>query len=145
MKTFNDLQVSIGDTPSGVVTSPQEYSHMFRALYNGSYLSHEASERALNLLSKTTFTDGLVAGVPANTIVSHKFGERSPWLEDHASSASEENVNQLHDCGIVYFPSHPYFLCVMTKGQAGVDFPLLATVIQDISRVTWEHVNDKNK
>src|SRR6185436_5295057 len=91
--------------------TPQNYSHLFRALYNGTYLSHDASEKALELLSRTKFSDGIVAGVPKETTVSHKFGERT-------LSLNTSSINELHDCGIVYYPGHPYFLCIMTKGTS---------------------------
>ena len=46
-------------------------------------------------------------------------------------------MNELHDCGIIYYPNHPYFLCVMTKGA---DFPVLAGVIREVSQTAWEEV-----
>src|SRR6266481_7334580 len=35
--------------------SPKQYAIFWRVLYNGTYLSHETSEEALDLLSLTTF------------------------------------------------------------------------------------------
>ena len=35
------------------------------------------SETTLGILSNTTFTGGIVAGVPSNVVVAHKYGERS--------------------------------------------------------------------
>lgn len=136
-KTLTDLNVPIPETTSSEVDTPQQYSHLFRALYNGSYLTPAASEKALSLLSQSTFVDGLVAGVPAGTVVAHKFGERS-FGTDSGANANDE----LHDCGIVYLPSHPYFLCVMTKGT---DFPTLAKVIKNISMITWNQVTTRYK
>src|SRR6185437_13516132 len=92
------------------------------------YLSPEMSEKALKLLSQTTFTSGIVAGVPKNIPVAHKFGERA-----YDTDATKE----LHDCGIVYFPNHPYMLCIMTKGT---DFGSLATVLKTISQKTYDEV-----
>lgn len=129
-RTLNDLNVPMPSGPADEANSPQDYSHLFRALYNGTYLSRNMSEKALELLSRTAFKDGLVAGLPANTTVSHKWGERT--LPPSAGS-----VNELHDCGIVYHPGHPYFLCVMTKGA---DFPVLANVIKDVSATVWDEV-----
>jgi hypothetical protein len=43
-------------------------------LFNASYLNRENSEKVLNLLTKTDFKDGLVAGVnDKNIAISHKF------------------------------------------------------------------------
>ena len=46
--------------------------------------------------------------------------------------------HELHDCGIVYYPEHPYFLCVMTRGG---DRPKLAAAIADVSKVAYDGWN----
>jgi beta-lactamase class A len=133
-QTFDDLHLPRPMTDSSDVDTAQEYSHLFRVLYNASYLSSSDSEKALELLSNTTFTQGLVAGVPPEVVVSHKFGERTITTSNSAAPSTRE----LHDCGIIYYPSHPYFLCVMTRGT---DFPTLAGVIQNISHVVWGNID----
>jgi beta-lactamase class A len=100
---------------------PRHFAAMLRILYNASYLSIAMSERALELLARSEFRDGLVAGVPPGVPVANKFGERE-----------ENGVVQLHDCGIVYAPERPYILCVMTEGDRFAD---LAAVIADVSRL----------
>jgi beta-lactamase class A len=127
---YTDLHIPISNTSANLV-SPQQYSHLFRTLYNASYLNQADSEEALELLSRTTFTQGLVAGVPSGTTVAHKFGERT-------LGSGTSAVHELHDCGIVYYPNHPYFLCVMTRGS---DFPTLEGIIKDISSITWAQVS----
>lgn len=112
--------------------SARVYSRIFRVLYDSTYLPWDFSERALRLLSQTVFNVGLVAGVPSDTIVSHKFGERTE-LHDNGVAPTRE----LHDCGIIYKPHKPYFLCVMTRGS---DFAKLQTIISDISRITYQSV-----
>lgn len=99
--------------------SPRSFSSIFRTLYNSSFFEWNLSEQVLDLLSQTTFTSGIAAGVPAGTPVAHKFGE---------------NTDELHDCGIVYYPDHPYLLCVMTRGNNAVK---LESVIQGISGAAW--------
>lgn len=113
----------------------REYSRVFRALYNGTYLSRSLSEQVLSLLSTTTFDKGIVAGVPAGTTVSHKFGVRDLAKSKEAVEKGDFIYHELHDCGIVYFPEDPYFLCVMTRGD---DLTKLESVIQEASRITWE-------
>lgn len=132
-KTFTDLNLPVltETTPSDFI-SPRQYSRVFRSLYNGAYLSPEVSEQALELLSKTTFTEGIVAGVPEGTVVSHKFGERTLM-------STNGQIKELHDCGIIYAPNDPYLLCVMTKGT---DFPALQKTISDISRLAWQSVKE---
>lgn len=104
------------------------YASFFRILFNASYLSREYSEKALQLLTQTEFKDGIVAGVPAEIKVAHKFGERTQ---------TATGLRQLHDCGIVYYPNHPYLLCIMTKGES---FDYLGTVIAGISRRVFEEI-----
>ncbi|MDB4992347.1 MAG: hypothetical protein JWL75_592 [Parcubacteria group bacterium] len=124
---YTNLHISLPKNGTTLDISPQEYSHLFRVLYNSSYLNNADSEYALQLLSHTTFTPGLAAGIPASTTVAHKFGE----------NIYPNNALGLNDCGIIYYPGHPYFLCVMTKGS---DFSTLASVIKNISQITWQQV-----
>lgn len=114
----------------GDFMSAKSYSSIFRTLYNSTYLPWEVSEQTLKLLSQTDFTGGLVAGVPQGTTVAHKFGERSVIYQDGSPTTHE-----LHDCGIVYYPEHPYLLCVMTKGKS---FPALEGVISSISKAAYD-------
>lgn len=106
----------------------KDYASFFRVLYNSSYLSRNQSEYALELLSRSVYAHGLVAGVPKGVIVSHKFGERK---------LSETGELQLHDCGIVYHPKKPYLLCIMTKGTV---FSNLEKVVSAISHTVYENV-----
>lgn len=113
--------------------SVQTYESFFRILYNASYLSREASDWALEVLSKSEFKTGLVSGVPPTVKVAHKFGEKSDAVE---------GTVQLHDCGIVYYPQHPYLLCVMTKGP---NFEFLDDVIANISQITFIEVDKQHR
>ncbi len=108
--------------------SANDYSIFFRILYNGTYLSDQSSEKALSILSKATFKDGLVAGLPNGTTVAHKFGEHVNGSGDRIDSV------ELHDCGIVYPKGGPYLICVMTKG-ASLD--ALKTTIGTISKMAY--------
>lgn len=138
---FSDLNIPLPGTSTGV--SAQQYSHLFRVLYNATYLTSADSQTALQLLTQTTFTPGLVAGVPPGTVVAHKFGESLfPPISDKTTwpqaTSTANDIPGLSDCGIIYYPSHPYFLCVMTQGT---DFNTLASVISDISSLTWQQVS----
>jgi len=104
---------------------------LFRVLYNATYLSRDDSEKVLGLLSQTSFTQGIVAGVPAGTVVSHKLG---------LVGIAPNNVtteHELHDCGIVY-ASTPYLLCVMTRGSAPL--PTLEGLIAQISTTVYKQI-----
>jgi len=108
--------------------SVQTYASFFRILYNATYLEKATSEWALELLARAEFRAGLVAGVPATVAVAHKFGEKS----DPATG-----LVHLHDCGIVYYPTNPYLLCVMTRGS---DLASLAGTITAVSRLVYDEV-----
>lgn len=109
-----------GSLDEPVALTPRLYGQLFRVLYNASFLGRAMSERALEHFAQSTFGAGLVGGVPAGTPVAHKFG----------IYALPGRPAQLHDCGIVYRPGRPYFLCVMTEGQ---DANRLAEAIREIS------------
>jgi beta-lactamase class A len=111
--------------------SVKEYASFFRVLYNATYLDKKMSEKALEILSKSTFKKGLPSGVPSNVVVAHKFGERG---------FADSNVKQLHDCGIIYKEGNPYILCVMTRGS---DFDELTKVISGVSALVYSEFGDK--
>lgn len=106
------------------------YASIFRILYNSTYLMPAYSNASLELLTKTEMKDGLRKGVPENIQVAHKFGERT--LADSS---------QFHDCGIIYHPTKPYLLCVMTRGK---EMPKLIHIISEISRIVYGRVDSIN-
>ncbi|HEU0080496.1 MAG TPA: serine hydrolase [Candidatus Paceibacterota bacterium] len=137
MGVYADLGLPVPKDPTDIdFMSARLYSRLFRALYNGTYLSKALSEKALEILSKTDFDQGIVAGLPAHVQASHKFGERTIY----ETSTGKVLERQLHDCGIVYAPAAPYFVCVMTKGS---DFSKLQAVISDISKIVYQSASSK--
>ncbi len=130
-KVYDDLGIlapqSLDDQSTYMISS-ELYSSFFRILYNASYLNKEMSEKALEYLSKTTFNYGIVAGVPPDTKVAHKFGIRH----------TPTGIKYLHDCGIVYYPNHPYLLCVMTSGPLP---EYLDHTIADISHFIYKEID----
>ncbi len=130
-RVFYDLDVGIASNEEGLENfmSVYEYSRFFRILYNGSYLNFEKSNKALEILTKVEFRDGLVAELPPEIPVAHKFGERQFGEE-----------KQLHDCGIVYYPEKPYLICIMTRGK---DITKLPKIISELSKLTYEEVSKK--
>jgi beta-lactamase class A len=107
-----------------------QYSLFLRVLYNGSYLNDEMSERALDLLTKIEFRQGLVEGVPLGIPVAHKFGEHA-WEKTFQGK-------ELHDCGIIYYPGHPYLLCIMTRGDS---FEYLDDTIKETTHAVYEELD----
>lgn len=120
-----------GDDSENYKISARTYGLFFRVLYNATYLSQKYSERALEVLSKTTFDDGLVAGVPKGTIVAHKYGEHVFSQNGLATSV------ELSDCGIIYYPEHPYLLCVMVNTR---EMSTATTFITKISKTVYAAV-----
>jgi len=120
--------------PTATASTPEDYmnvkdySSLFRVLFNASYLTKDLSEKALNILTNVEFDRGLRTQVPKDIQIAHKFGERE----------LPGNISQLHDCGIVYYPGHPYLICVMTRGR---DFSYLESVIQNISGQIYKEVD----
>jgi len=132
---YSDLQVPFEDIVNSSTAdfmTPRQYAVLFRTLYNSTYLSRTDSEKALSVLSQTSFTQGIVAGVPSSTIVSHKYGLVS------YTTGGVPYEHELHDCGIVYGPSHPYLICVMTRGNSSIS--ALESSIADISRTVYQAV-----
>ncbi len=130
---YNDFGIELPNADSdGTQVSVRTYAGFFRILFNASYLSKADSEKALKLLSESQFKDGLVVGIPADVIISHKFGER----------IGDNNERQLHDCGIVYYPDHPYLLCVMTRGN---DLKSLSALIRQTSQLVYQEVDNQYK
>lgn len=117
------------DDVNGNFISVKQYSTFLRILFNASYDSADSSEQILKAMSQTTFTQGLRAGVPNNVVVSHKFGE---------AVDPDTKEDELHDCGIIYYPNKPYLLCVSVRGN---DYDDMAATIAAISQTTYQEVD----
>ncbi len=128
---FRELEIPLPyeDVPENFITV-KKYASFFRILYNSSYLNREYSKKALRMLTGVDFKEGLRKGVPEDISVAHKFGERD----------TGEGLIQLHDCGIVYYPQHPYLLCVMTRGN---DMKQLENFIAQVSQITYREIDKK--
>jgi len=128
---YSDLGVPVPSEDNGKdIITVKQYASFFRILFNASYLNREMSIRSLELLSRTEFRGGIVAGVPPGIGVVHKFGVR----DEKGGNA----LKQLHDCGIVYYPNHPYLLCVMSRGRS---VESLDDSIREISAAVFNSVN----
>lgn len=134
--SFNHVQKDLGleawdyDQPEEQMTTAS-YATLFRVLFNASYLSRDMSEKALQTLNTSEFKTGLAAGIPNEIKIAHKFGERyENWLW------------QLHDCGIIYYPDHPYLLCILTRGP---DMQSLTKILKNISYMVYSEVEKQDK
>lgn len=118
--------------------SSRKYAHFLRVLYGSSYINEEHSEKILEALSKSTFRDGMVAGIPGNIKVAHKFGVYQ--FEDVVGGV-RQNSQQLHDCGVVYDLNNPYLFCFMTKGK---DLETLYKIISHVSNLVYTYKDNQN-
>lgn len=127
-QVHTDLGITIPSesTPEDFV-SVKQYAGLFRVLFNSSYLSRSMSEKALDILAQASYHDGIVGGVDPSIEVAHKYGVRQ----------GQNGINQLHDCGIIYYPDHPYLVCIMTKGDT---FKVLASTINALSRSIYDEI-----
>lgn len=126
---YSDLGISVPDLQKPYSITVKRYASFFRILFNASYLSKESSNKALELLSRSEFKSGIAAGVPTGVTVANKFGERF-----------DNDWKQFHDCGIIYYPKHPYLLCIMSRGN---DVDNLISSIKEISSVVYKEIDQQ--
>lgn len=134
---FEDLKTPLPDTKKDLALkdflSPRDMSKFFLVLYNGSYLMKKDSDEALRLLSTVKYQDGIVAGVPSDVVVSHKYGERE------VSIGNGTEANEFHDCGIIYYSKSPYKLCIMTKGK-DLKVEKSSQIIAKLSKIIYQDI-----
>ena len=123
--TIEETHRLLGLKNNGDLILIDEYSGIFRILYNSEYLNNEMSEKALSILSKSEYHNGLTKYAPPDLQISHKYGIR--YYEN-------DKTQQLHDCGIIY-TSNPYILCVMTIGE---NIEIQEKIISKIAQKSFE-------
>jgi beta-lactamase class A len=112
--------------------SGSDIAKFLRVLYNASYLSSLYSEYALDLLTKSSFKQGVLQGLPAGTKVAHKFGERF----------TTSDLVQLHETAIVYRGSAAFVVTIMTEGK---NMNNLSEVIGTLSKVCFNEKTAESK
>lgn len=136
--TFTNIGIPIVIKDDDTLVRVKDIAAFHRVLFNASYLNRENSEKALSILSNTTYNNGIVSGVPKEILVAHKFGERFSSGVLLKTGLIPEGDIQLHDCGIVYYPNKPYILCIMTRGT---DFKNQEKVIGEISKFIYTKIS----
>lgn len=107
---YSDLGLELTTASEGQHTlSPKMYSLLFRILYNATYLQRDFSEKILSLLASDRQLQGISANLPKNINVAH-FGE---------TVLTQNSLAYSHDCGITYYPKHPYVVCVLASHIPG--------------------------
>ena len=129
-KVFTDLELEAPDwyhNDTDYSITAKDYSLFLKELFNATYLNTEDSEYCMALLSECDFKDGLVAGLPPNCVIAHKFGEGGTHF-----------TQELSESGIIYINNSVYLLTVMTKGQ---DIKKLPKAISGISTLVYEKIS----
>jgi len=98
-------------------TTPKEIGVFFQKLWNLEIVKEKDRDELLGYLTKTIFENWIVAGIPDDTRVAHKYGRE---------------VHVVNDAGIV-FTNKPFVLVIMTDGvvekEADEVFPDLAKLV----------------
>jgi beta-lactamase class A len=81
------------------VTTASDMVSLFQQLLSGTVLSESTSKEMLDLLAEQQINNRLPADLPAGTKVAHKTGDLDALL---------------HDAGVIYAPSGPIVVVVMT-------------------------------
>lgn len=126
LKLFSDLGLELPEEEDIFYRmSPIDYSKFFRVLYNATYLIHENSQYAMEILLRTKFNEGFTKYLPNHAKVAHKFGERF----------TESDLLQFHETGIVYSGGSSYLLVIMTEGK---NHELLKEAVAQISKLCFD-------
>lgn len=100
-------------------TSPYDIGLFFKKLWNKEIVSEKSRDVILASLTDTIYENWLVAGVPKEIKVAHKYGRE---------------IHVVNDAGIV-FAKNPYVVVVLTKGvverEADEVFPKLSKIIYE--------------
>lgn len=117
---INQIARQIGMTKTDISaneTSPKDIGIFFSNLWKSSFVSQKDKDELLSYLTNTIYENWLVAGVPKEVGVAHKYGRE---------------VHVVNDAGIV-FTDKPYVVVIMTKGiierEADEIFPNLSKII----------------
>jgi beta-lactamase class A len=102
-------------------TTPADMARWLRLAYEGELVDPGASAEMLDLLARQEINDRLPYLLPPGTRVAHKTGEL-PGLT--------------HDVGIVYAPSGPFVLAVLTEWHGG---HLPHAAIARLSRLVYDY------
>lgn len=116
---LRDLGVTLMTVNShDLPTTASDLAQLLIAIASAQRVSFESRDEMLSLLSQEWYTSGVVAGLPAGTQYAHKSGTFG---------------GATHDAAIVWGPSGPYVIVVMTDGSGGWD-PIAA-----VSAAVWAY------
>jgi beta-lactamase class A len=128
---YSYLNISEPSPQKNFRMSIDNYALLFRLLYSSTFVDEEHSEELLSILTHTNFPYGITRDLPSDIPIAHKFG-----VYNLPKDADGVELQQLHDCGIIYQLDRPYLLCVMTQGP---EQAVLADFIAKVSRKVYKY------
>jgi beta-lactamase class A len=123
---FKNLDIPLSIEKGEPVVTAKNFTSILRSLFFSSTLTEESSQAIFQLLTQSTFVSGIRKPIPANIPVAHKMGIR-------------QETDSLSDCGVVYLPNRPYFLCAVSINDTS---PQAEATIQAISKKVYDYVNN---
>lgn len=127
-KVFTDLGMAEPDMRSNdYKLSAKEFSVFMKVLYNASYLNIQDSETCLEMMSEGDFKNGLLAPIPSQIPVAHKFGE--------GGADSSPNFSET---AIIITGSKAFLITIMTEGN---DLLKLPEVTKSLSETVFKQMN----
>lgn len=131
-EVFSDLGIEFKeDKQTQDFISLKIYSLFFRVLYNATYLNRDFSEKALSLLDEADNSVGLGAALPKDLAISNRYGGR-------VFAQNNARFFEMYDCGIVYYPEHPYLLCATAESANLTD---LKDFLKELGKTVFAEIS----
>ncbi len=100
-------------------TIPSDIGRYFKKLYGEKLINPGNTQKVFEYLTKTAYENWLVAGIPEEITVAHKYGRE---------------IHVVNDAGVV-FANDPYIVVIMSKGvvesEADKVFPVLSKLVYE--------------
>lgn len=111
-----------------IQTSAEDITRFYRKLYLGEVVSKGASDKIIDLLSKSKINDRIPSKLPKEVKVAHKTAELSRIR---------------HDAGIVYLEGQPYIIVLMSQDLKYEDSAV--GTLADISKDVYDYFVSNKK
>jgi hypothetical protein len=135
-EVYSDLGINYHeDKTSDDYINIKQSALFYRVLYNSTYLNPNYSEQALDIISRGDVGLGTALTLPNNITVAH----RNRGRQIIQNSAKLEEVN---DCGIIYYPGHPYILCGLAMGK---NLDAVNNLFSQASQIVFKDMSERYK
>lgn len=131
-EVYSDLGIGYHEDKTSDDYLTVKFSSLFyRVLYNATYLTPQYSEEALNIISQGDQGSGFARTLPNDV----------PYAHRNRSAVNGQSV-QTNDCGLFYFPNHPYLLCGLVSGKSA-DFE--NNFLGQVNQIVYQDMSDRYK